>query len=140
MKNPLAAGLIAGVIGGILINVARILEAMLGLPSALPGMLSIETVLYHLGYEIGHIGILGAMCGLVYSRFHDAIPGKKLSKGLVFGGILYLIVNARVAAYWSAYGWTASADGLFYSGLAHFCIGIIWSIPYGLVLGALFEK
>ena len=74
MKNGVltgaTAGLIAGIIGGIGVNLARIVEAMLGLPTAIAGMLTIETILYHLGYEIGQLGIFGLIFGIVYSKFY----------------------------------------------------------------------
>jgi len=134
------AGLIAGIIGGILINITRIIEAMLGLPSAVAGVLTFETALYHLGYEIGQVGISGALFGILYARFYNAIPSKGVKKSLFFGSIIFLFTS-----FW----WTSAnilswlltwAEQFLWLSISMAFIAIVIWIPYGLVLGLVYER
>jgi hypothetical protein len=133
------SGLIAGIIGGIAINITRIVEAILGLPSAIAGMLTVETMLFHLAYEMGQAGISGALVGILYARFYDAVPGKGVKKSLVFGSIIFLFSSL----------WWTSADILdwlltwtelyFWWAFVYFLAIFVW-IPYGVVLGLVYER
>ena len=134
------AGLIAGVIGGISVNIVRIIEAILGLPSAIPGILTVETALFHLFYEMGAIGIFGALIGVLYSKFHNGIPGKGRKKGLIFGLLIGLFSNIWwVSAWfleWLLTGIEYCLWELFELTLTYFAIFPL----YGVILGLLYER
>ena len=140
MKNAVAAGLIAGIIGAITINVATVIQAILGITTAVPGILSIDMMLSHLAYEIGQLGVFGSIFGILYSRFFDRIPSKGAKKGLIFGSIMYLFSNIYTASLnllyglFSGIGQYIQISGLFVT-TGFFCL-----IPYGLALGVLFKK
>ena len=136
----LLAGLIAGIIGGIVANIARIIEALFGLPTAIPGMLTVETMLYHLGYAIGYSGIFGAVFVIFYSRFYDAIPGKGVKKGLVFGSIMYLFSNLYLSSLELWYGLLTGVEQWFLLSAELAYVGFFALLPYGIVLGVLYER
>ncbi|WP_455277430.1 hypothetical protein [[Eubacterium] cellulosolvens] len=143
ISNPIVrgfySGLIAGCIGGLILTIQRILDAILGTPVVPVDLLDFDILMFHLGYSIPSNGMWGSIYGIVYSRFYDRVPGKAVKKGFVWGCIIFFISNIWITSYfftiWSftgfeqnlswAYGWVMSFS--------------IW-IPYGIVLGVLYER
>ena len=135
----LSAGLIAGMIAGVAMNITRIIEALLGLPTAIPGMLTVETALYHLGYEVAQFGIFGLIFSIFYSMFYNAIPSKGVKKGIIFGVIIFLFSNLFIS---SSMFWYALLTGIeqYILWTFTFLLAIFSWIPYGVTLGILYER
>jgi hypothetical protein len=133
------AGLLAGIIGGIAISITRIVEAILGLPSAIAGILTVETALYHLSYEMGQAGIFGALFGILYVRFYNAVPGKGVKKSLFFGSIIFLFSSF----WWTSSNilcWLLTGNELFLWWSFVYFLPIVTWIPYGVLLGLVYER
>ena len=91
-------------------------------------------------YQIGYVAIFGGISGIFYSTFYNKIPGKGVKKGLIFGCIIGLFSNI-----WYAFGdiLTWSFTGIEY----YFTLSYAWTwgfvfiwLPYGLVLGPVYER
>jgi len=128
MKNPIIVGAIAGVVKGITAFSGWYPAGFLGLME-IPPLPEILTFLGTLGFDV----IWGIFLAIIYSILYNSIPGKGISKGLVYGIGLYLVSNFRAANLLWSFGNTP--DAIFF---AYF--GIFALIPYGLVLGALYKK
>jgi len=139
MRSGFHAGLIAGMVGGLSVNIARIVESILGLPTAQIG-LTFDFIIFHLLTEISITGIFGAIFGIIYSKFHDRIPGKRIKKGLVFGLLIYLLSNIFIASHFVLYGIFTSDESYFLWAGQWAYPGFVTLVPYGIVLGALYKK
>ena len=134
------SGLIAGIIAGVGATLWRIIESLLQLPTAIAGMLTVETIVYHLGYEIGQIGITGALFGILYARFYVASPSKRVKKGFIFGLIAFLISNVLWAISFLLLGLMTWIEEYFWFSLLWFQIGASYWILYGVMLGIIYER
>jgi hypothetical protein len=130
-KIGAVSGLIAGIIAGLItvfFNMPLNLKlglAYFPLPPLGTPFTKIMTV------EIVINVIWGVFLGSIYSKIYDLIPGKRISKSLLFGLICYLITNIR-----------GTALNLFYwyilSAISYMVFIFPW-IAYALVLGFLYE-
>jgi hypothetical protein len=130
LKNGAIAGLIAGIVAGIIFTLTMHLGLSAGFPYytfkpysapplmqiALPAMI-IES-------------IFGIIYGIIFSKIYDLIPYKGISKGLLFGFGIYLIVWIRNALFVYAYGYVA---------VAITCLAVIYPFIFGLILGILYK-
>jgi hypothetical protein len=80
--------------------------------------------------------VFGAIFGALYSRFHDPIPGKGISKGIYFGLMIWLVKDIAAGAFVPLLSrrldWTVSIALIF--------VGFFEWIVYGSLLGALYKK
>jgi len=80
--------------------------------------------------------MFGAIFGALYSRLHDPIPGKGISKGFNFGLMIWLIKDIAAGAFVPLLSrhlhWTIWIALIF--------IGFFKWITYGSLLGALYKK
>jgi len=145
ISNPLMrgfyAGLIAGCVGGMGVTIIRILEVALSFPIIVyPYFLEFDMIINHLGYSISAHGIFGGIFGIIYLKFYNRIPSKGVKKGLIFGSIIFLIANLTWASSnfisWLFIGIEQSFIWAYEFLTAGF---FIW-IPYGILLGVIYEK
>jgi len=77
-------------------------------------------------------GFWGIVLGIIYSKVYELVPGKGISKGLVYGLFFYFINMVRMATFHLAYARILDGAGYIFQG---FFTWLIW----GLVLGVLYE-
>jgi len=129
------SGLIAGIAAGIVYSIILVGMDSIGLPHPFelePFLIQFTSTIEMFATEIILATIWGVILGAIYSWFFDLIPGKKVSKGLLFGLIYYLIYNFRGGMLALYYGFVFTAFSGFLSGL------FTW-IVYGLVLSISYE-
>lgn len=131
LKIGAVAGLMAGVIAGIVAIIIALITFKIGLPywELLPPPVTPLTKITTV--EIVINVIWGVFLGTVYSKIYYLIPGKKISKSLLFGLICYLINDIRATSLVLFYGYILSAI----SGI----LSIFSWIAYALVLGFIYE-
>jgi hypothetical protein len=130
LKIGIIAGLIAGFIGSIVAIISILIDFNLGFPFfhlPPPPDTPISTIVLN---EISVDLLWGAVLGIIFLRFYDAIPGKGILKGLVYGIILYLIYGIRTGTMMAVRGDSILAIVNFTS---------IHLIIYGLMLGILLK-
>jgi len=131
MKNwkiGAVAGLIAGIVAGIVAIITGINLINMGFfywEFPQPTMIRIVTV------EIVTNTILGVILGVIYSKLNEMIPGKDVSKGLLYGLILSLLYCIRWSTLSIMYGYMQTA--------ITWSVYIIPLISYGFVLGVFYE-
>jgi len=123
----LIAGITAGIITFIFLNIGNIIGLPIPWAFTFPPITDIATIHIILGM------IWGIILGIIYSKVHDLIPGKSISKGLIFGMVIFLIFNIRQASASVAYGFTLHA-------VSHIFIGFPMWVSFGLVLGVIYES
>jgi uncharacterized membrane protein YagU involved in acid resistance len=132
LRNSIIAGLIAGFFAGIAATIIKI--------SNLHGWFSItpyESIPFNMQIiaqveMIWHI-LWGIIFGVFYAFFYDYISGTGVKKGIIYGLIIWIIVNFRFAAINAVYGYYQWSIPDALSGF--FAISIV----YGLVLGYLYK-
>jgi len=129
LKIGAFSGLIAGIIAGIIFSIFITISLSMGFWET-----PIQPLYQnHYGVNI-LIGIFwGIICGIIYSKTYNLIPGKSVLKGLCFGLIILSIMELRQSNFFIAYGWTLIVAGLIFTGFFK------W-IVYGSVLGYLYKK
>ena len=129
MKSGLSAGAVAGIIAGIVgvIYVSITIAAGLEPPRA-QWYWIISQIVFNL--------IWGAIFGVLYQRFHDAIPSKGVVKGFYFGLLIWLIHGLYVSTF------LLSMVPVLNAFATSWAIGgfIVRAIAYGPVLGAIYKK
>lgn len=148
MKNGyfvgMLAGAIAGIVGGIASQVTHIVGIIIGLwPELVPGYLKdISFLINQIANQIPINTLWAALFGVVYSKIYDAIPGKRILKGLLFGLTIWLITNLYPQSFFVAY-----ESGRVSWSMSMLPLGIMWSIvgffaflSFGLALGYLYRK
>ena len=143
MKNPILAGSIAGIFGGIGATfgwfIAYNTRTVIGIMNLSPELqLPISFWISHVTTEVLIHILFGALFGLIYSKLYDWIPGRGVFKGLIYAFLIYLISNIRPVILFIAHDfsfWTAMpfAEGLSFVGFFVFLF-------YGIVLGILYKK
>ena len=145
MMRGFYAGLIAGIVGGFIFTIGRTLATISGFYFISPlarelDLLTFDMLMGHLGYAIGANGIFGGILGIIYSKFYDAIPGRGVKKGFVFGLIKFFIFNIFVSSSLILVGLLTGVEQYFVNAHGWFTGGIqIW-LTYGIVLGLLYER
>ena len=80
MKSGLAAGTIAGIIGGIASMLTHLLGAAIGLWLAFPGYITdINFLIFQFGNQLTINALWGAVIGTIYAIIYDKIPELNLS-------------------------------------------------------------
>lgn len=74
--------------------------------------------------------IFGIIFGIIFARIYPLIPGKPITKGLLYGLGLYSLIQIRYAIFAYAYGYV-----LYTISILLFITPII----YGLILGILYK-
>jgi len=137
--SGLIVGFIAGAISAIVTTGAFIVAGIIKLPwgaANLPGVLTINFLTTHVFFEIMLNGSFGAIFGVIYSKLYDSLPGEGISKGFVYGLILFLASNFYAGVlYLERYGYIVIdlVIGTWWMGF--FCL-----VSYGIVLGALYKR
>jgi hypothetical protein len=125
LKIGIISGLVAGLIAGIVSTICNFRLVYLEILPPAPNVFQI-TIITNI--------IWGAIFGVIYSRAYEIIPGKNLSKGLIFGLIIALITNIRDATFWLPYGI------FIISSLGWMLLGLIQSITYGFLIWILYKN
>ena len=129
MKSGVAAGAVAGLVGGIVMVIFGAIGVsmkLLGLP---PGSMA-EIVAADIILTV----IFGAIFGAIFSKFHDSIPGAGVSKGFNFGLMIWLIKDIACSAY------IGFVDKIIPIAVGLIFLGFFTWIAYGSLLGALCKK
>jgi len=132
LKIGIISGLVAGIVAGIMGIIASVIlfdfwSAIWVVPNSTTiSIFKIATVEFSLAI------VWGVILGVIYSKTYNLIPGRGISKGLIYGLFCYLIVPIRDAGFSIVY--------LFYIGAISLIIWgfLIW-LPYGLTIGFLYE-
>ena len=135
LKIGIVAGLIAGIFASIILSIILVGFDLTGPqnPYAFSGLpLRFTSIIEIVIAEIILGVIWGILLGVIYSRFYDLIPGKKISKGLIFGLLYYSIYIIRTGMLILFYGFVLFA-------FSFFLIGFLPWIIYGLAIGILYE-
>ena len=128
LKERAIAGIIAGIVG-IFFVYAFI---ALGVYEAATG-----SVIRWYASQIGFNLVWGAIFGALYVKFQNQIPGKGISKGLVFGLLLWAIHGIYPAIFHLTIvspPWVSWALGWMIGSF------VVRVLGYGLVLGVLYKK
>jgi len=132
--NGVKAGIIAGLIGGASVVITGTLgQWVLNLWVLVPGIFSGIVAISQARDYIGLNVIWGCLQGIIFARLYVKIPGKGISKGIMYGGLLFLIA----VTYPQSYSFTP--DYLPISAVFGF-LGLVQAIVFGLVLGYLYKK
>jgi hypothetical protein len=127
-------GAIAGCIYGIMASSGNVLMGILGIWAWIPNYLAdIEFLVYQLGTHVFFNLIWGAIFGMLFAFFYERIPGRNISKSLIFSMVIFSITSFRAGIYYLAYGSFQASFGWIFFGFFAF-------IPFGLVLGLLYRK
>jgi len=135
MKSGFTAGLVAGFVTAISTPIIGFIFIAIGIVEPLGGQEIWDPTMIMLWPFVlfGLIVIWGTIFGVIYSKVYNIIPGKNLMKGLIYGLIIFLISNIRVAsfqiAFWQAIAWLWTFNSIGFFGL----------VIYGLVLGYLYK-
>lgn len=130
LKIGAVSGLIAGLVSGIVILIFLNIGNVIGLP--IPWVVTpppfSDIAFIHIVLGV----IWGTILGIIYSKAKYVIPGRGVSKGLIFGMIIFLIYSIRTATFSAPYGFILAAASFVFIGFP------TW-IAYGLVLGVVYE-
>lgn len=137
-KVGFLAGAIAGIVSAfvnLLVGAALLSIGIIGITESFT---TVEEFPFPASYIlVGLIGIgivTGIICGAIYSKLYESIPGKALSKGVCYGVIIWIIKDIGAAMYmilpWGAY----------YLASAFIACGLPLWLVYGAVLGTIYEK
>jgi hypothetical protein len=130
MKSGFGAGAIAGIFGGLVAFLFANISIVVGIfPVITGGMIYVLT--NHMALNV----IWGAIFGLVYAKFYDAIPGKSLVKGYIYGVIYWMATNAYPMSISQSYGIMAGG----WTDIGFILISYFANTSYGLVLGVLYK-
>jgi hypothetical protein len=102
-------------------------------------MLTLETMTYHLSYEMGQMGIFGAVFGIFYSMFYATIPGKGVKKSFIFGSIMFLFANLFEASATFLLGLLTGIEQYFWFSFTWALAISNWAV-YGIFLGIFYER
>ena len=91
-------------------------------------------------YQFGYTAIFGGIFGLIYSRFYGGIPGEGVKKGLVFGLLIGVLTNIAVASTEALLAWSLTGDQEYLGWAVLWAEGSLKWIPYGIVLGFVYER
>ena len=128
LKEHAIASIIAGIVGIIFVYAF----IALGVYEAATG-----SVIRLYASQIGFNLIWGAIFGALYVKFQNQIPGKGISKGLVFDLLLWAIHGIYPAIFYLTIvspPWVSWALGWMIGGF------VVRVLGYGAVLGVLYKK
>lgn len=136
MKNPILAGIIAGIVmGPLAIIIGNITVNQLGLIEP-PGGKEIWGPSMFMLLGLAHISlglIWGSIFGVIYASIFNIIPSKGVIKGLYFGLMIWLIKDVCAGSY------TALILVQFQTAINLIYYGFSMWVIYGLVLGYLYK-
>jgi len=134
MSNSLKIGAVSGLVAGFIAGLVMIFVANIAFsmgidfwnldPSPFTPLTNIAMI------EIANNAIWGILLGIIFSRIYDLIPGKAVSKGLLFGLVYYAIFSIRHTIFMVAYGNFPVAIGAFLH---------IHPIVFGLVFALIYK-
>jgi len=134
-------GAIAGLCGGIAASIVAVSGPAMGLWEIAggPAELSFDFWLGQAGTHIIINMFWGTIFGLMFTRVYDLVPGKGVTKGLVYGLTVYLITSGQLSIYPILMIVYANAWPAFlYMG--NTVVGIPQAFVFALVLGLLYRK
>jgi len=136
LKNPILAGVIAGIVmGPLMIIMGNITAIQIGFIEP-PGGKEIWGPSMFMLLGLAHISlgvIWGSIFGAIYAFIYDIIPSKGVMKGLYFGLMIWLIKDIAAGSY------TALILVQFQTAINLIYYGFFMWIIYGLVLGYLYK-
>jgi hypothetical protein len=141
MENPIQAGAIAGLVGGVVgffcMNIFPAIFPTIEIFKLLGSYPSLFDVVIVLSAVLVLNMVWGGIQGIIFSRFYNRILGKGVSKGLVFGLLIFLIVDAHPVSFLIA---LSKYEYLIRAVFQYAFYGFFVQISYGSVLGALYKK
>jgi hypothetical protein len=135
-------GAIAGLFGGMAASVFAVLGPGIGLWKIGGGTVEI-TLDFWWAIAGNHIWInilWGIIFGLMFTQVYDLVPGKKITKGLVYGLTLFLLTTFLLGTYWNIMAVYAEAWLLIEGNVGTQLVGFAQAVVFGLVLGLLYRK
>lgn len=123
------SGLIAGCIGGVVGLVFGLIGSMIGLYE-----IASIPITYIAGSFMLFSIIFGGIWGLLFFRFYDSIPGVGITKGLLFGLMLWMLKDLMTGSY--------IAFSLANIPIATTIMfgGFFLQAVYGLIIGVIYKK
>lgn len=127
-------GLISGVVGGIVLNVANVLLMLVSGTSdwysaTFPGMMSFGGAVAMAASLLA----IGLWMGLIYSVVRESIPGKGIQKGIRYGLMVWLLAGTMwpimMMGFAPAYVW-----------LIEIVDGLVGYMVTGTVVALVYEK
>jgi hypothetical protein len=134
IMSGINVGAIAGLIGGVMAFLSRVVGNNIGLFKFLWNIPVTPIILtYVAALHILINMVWGAVFGAIYTKVYSLVPGKGIIKGLYYGLIFFLVASFRTTLY--QFGW-----GDVEMAWMWFFVGVIQAIVFGLVLGLLYRK
>lgn len=137
-RKAMILGAIAGSLGGLTASVMVYVYLLSGILSMRAHYFEVP-VFSALIVFILLTAFYGSLWALLYSMFYDSIPGKGITKGLIFGLLIYLIKDVQAGTY-LAFASSLQVELLNMAALDLMTIGIYSWIVWGLILGYLYKK
>jgi len=129
LKAGIISGLIAGIVAGIIGAIFTIFVMKAGLPYLYAGPLPVTKIFI---IEIILTLIWGIILSVIFLKAYDVIPGKRISKYIIYGLFCHLVLGIRIVTFWVPYAMVAESAPWIIIGFPK------W-IVYALVLGFLYE-
>ena len=138
MTKGTFAGLIAGMLGGIVAYLMQIIDNVyvyqLGTAWMEPSF-----ILSQLSVHLGIHAIYGGIFGAIFVYVYDLVPRKGISKAIVYGLIAYLVMDVHFAFRYILYAITIMPE-ILGENLGTLYIGFVAFLVFGIVLGLLYRK
>jgi hypothetical protein len=134
LKSAIAAGALAGLVGGIV----GIILLYLTLPDAVQGTIGFNASTMRWVITQGGLNIIwGAIYGWLFSKVYDLVPKSGAMKGLIYSVLIWLLF---VGLYPLSFFLIVFDPPLtqFATGLG--IVGFLVRVVYGLILGTLYKK
>jgi hypothetical protein len=122
------AGIVAGIFGGILLEISNNIAISIGLHETWYRSICVGNIIVNIPF----LGLYGVLLGIIYSTVYSIIPKRGVLKGLIYGLILYFIIPIRFGMFLISYGLILWAAGDYFSGF------FLW-IAFGLLLAFIYE-
>ena len=142
MKGGILPGAIAGLFAGIAAGIVAAGGPVIGLwqTAGVPQVMTFDFLISQVQTHIVLNMFWGVIFGALYAIVYNLVPGKGVTKGLVYSMILWILF---AFIHWSFnLSWFVFIDNwplvMYYLGVI--AIGIAHNIVFGLVLGYLYRK
>jgi hypothetical protein len=142
VMSGIQVGAIAGLLGGAIALLSRVLGGIIGVFPFLyinleGGQIIFEDfslqLLSGISSQIFINMIWGIILGVIYVKVYNLVPGEGVRKGFLFGMMFFLVASSRASIYLFLWG---DFDG----GWMYIFVGFFNALFYGLFLGLLYRK
>jgi hypothetical protein len=135
-------GAIAGLMGGIAAGLVTYSIPLLGLQPIL-GLPADQPFDVYMFQSLSHIFVnmfWGTIFGLMFTQVYDLVPCKRITKGLIYGLIIWFLTTFHGYTYFHSMLAAVGVWWTFPVSLAEDLVGVANAIVFGLVLGLLYRK